>query len=407
MEFRVLGPLEVLDGGRPVPIPGAKERALLVLLLLEAERVVPFERVVDELWGEDPPEKALKSLQVRAAGLRKALGDGVIVTHGRGYVARLGGATVDLRVFERGLERGRRSLGDGRYEEAAAVLREALALWRGPPLQDFVFENFAQVAIHRLDELRLVGLESRIEADLELGRERDLVPELEQLVAEQPLREQLRAQLMLALYRSGRQADALAAYQDARQALVGELGLEPGTRLRELEQAMLRQDDDLLPAAVRAHAPARLILVGASSATAIAPLLSVAEPLSRRPPRELVLTRAVAKLADLERAAVELEQQRARLASRGVVARAAAFVSTAGGPDLVRIAREQDVDLLLVDPRGGVLGDELRGVVPETPCDVGVLVGDAMREDGPIWSHSPARSTTGRRSRWPRGLPEQ
>ena len=218
MEFRVLGPLEVLDGGRPVPIPGIRERALLTFLLLHAEVVVPFERLLDELWGAEPPETARKSLQVRVSALRKALGDDVLVTHGAGYVIRLGKGRLDLHLFERGLERGRRALEATRYAEATAMLQETLALWRGAPLQDFTYESFAQAAIHRLEELRLVALESRIEADLELGRDAELVPELESLVAEHPLRDHLRGQLMLALYRSGRQADALVVYQDGRRS---------------------------------------------------------------------------------------------------------------------------------------------------------------------------------------------
>ena len=382
MEFRILGPLEALDGGRPIAIPGAKERALLTLLLLRADQTVPFERIVDELWGTEPPETARKSLQVRVSGLRKALGADVVVTRGRGYSVLLGDSTLDLRSFERGLERGRRALEAERYGEAAAALREALSLWRGLPLQDFAYETFAQAAIHRLEELRLVALELRIEADLALGREHDLVPELEQLVAEQPLREHLYAQLMLALYRSGRQADALAAYHEARRALVDELGIEPGTRLRELEHAILRQDAELLPSVAR---PAdRLILVGASGRGSIEPLLSVAEPLSRRPPRELIVTRSVSEAAELPLAATAVEEERLALQSRGVVARAAALV-TADGSGLVRLAREQDVDLLLVAAPSAIFEDEmLRVVLDEAPCDVGILVGEAPGDDGPV-----------------------
>jgi len=384
VEFRVLGPLEVLDGGRPVPIPGIRERALLTFLLLHAEVVVPFERLLDELWGAEPPETARKSLQVRVSALRKALGDDVLVTHGAGYVIRLGKGRLDLHLFERGLERGRRALEATRYAEATAMLQETLALWRGAPLQDFTYESFAQAAIHRLEELRLVALESRIEADLELGRDAELVPELESLVAEHPLRDHLRGQLMLALYRSGRQADALVVYQDGRRSLVDELGIEPGPSLRRLERAILGHDADLLPASARALS--RVILVGGSSATALCALLAIAEPLARRPEHELVLTRTVAAATELAGAAAEVESERRAVESRGVVARAAAFVaSPAAGADLVRIAREQDVDLFVLDAPQELLADEtVRAILGSAPCDVALVSGSGLEDGGPV-----------------------
>jgi DNA-binding SARP family transcriptional activator len=251
MEFRILGPLEILEKGERVPVAGSKQRALLAMLLLHANRVVSRNRLIDALWEEQPPETAAKALQVHVSQLRKVLGADRIVTRTPGYLLRVAPGELDLERFERLVEEGDRD-----------QLTQALALWRGQPLADLADERFAQGEIARLEELRLVALEERIEADLALGRDADLVGELEALVAEHPLRERLRAQLMVALYRSRRQAEALEVYQDARRALVEELGIDPGRALRELEQAILRQEPslELLEAAVAG--PARGVFVG-------------------------------------------------------------------------------------------------------------------------------------------------
>src|SRR5579863_8846725 len=225
MEFRILGPLEVVDGDTVVALVGVKQRALLALLLLNANQVVSSDRLVEELWAGQPPESARAALQVRVSQLRKALGaaGAAIVTRPPGYLVRVGRDELDLHRFEFLVDEGDAA----ESAEAAAKLREALSLWRGPPLAEFGYEAFAQNAIRRLEELRLAALEKRIDADLTLGRHADLVAELETLVAEHPLRERLRGQLMLALYRCARQADALAAYRDACTALDG-IGLLPG-----------------------------------------------------------------------------------------------------------------------------------------------------------------------------------
>ncbi len=243
MEFRILGPLEVLAGGSVVPISGARQRGLLAILVLSANEVVSADRLIEELWGAQPPESGRAALQVRVSQLRKALGEAgaAIRTQASGYVLRVEEGQLDLDRFERLVAEA----AGADPSVAADTLREALGLWRGPALADLAYEPFAQTAIRRLEELRLVALERRIEADLALRRHRDLVAELETLVAEHPLREALRGQLMLALYRCGRQADALAIYKSARAALVEELGLEPSQPLRELEQAILRQDASL------------------------------------------------------------------------------------------------------------------------------------------------------------------
>lgn len=228
----MLGPLEVRDDGRTIAIGRGKPRALLALLLLNAGRVVPVERLIDELWGEEPPATAVTALHVYVSRLRKALGEDAIRTQTPGYA--IDEEPADLRAFERLSAEAR-----GAAPEAAAnLLRDALSLWRGAPLCDVDLP----VECARLEELRLGAQERLIEAELALGQGTDLVPELEALVAEHPVREPFRAQLMLALYRAGRQADALDAYRDARRTLVEELGIEPGGRLQQLEQAILRQD---------------------------------------------------------------------------------------------------------------------------------------------------------------------
>jgi DNA-binding SARP family transcriptional activator len=242
LEFRILGPLEVLDQGSPVQFGGRNQRALLTLLLLRVNEPVSSERLVNELWGEHPPRTATTSLQNAVSQLRKLLGPGLLHTRPAGYVLELDGDQLDLVRFER-LVREARAL---EPPERAKNLREALALWRGAPLADSELEDFAQSEIHRLEDLRLGVLEDRIAADLEVEVDSELVAEVESLVRRHPLRERLRAQLMLALYRSGRQADALTSYHDARRTLVDELGIEPGPELQALYGSILRQERSLV-----------------------------------------------------------------------------------------------------------------------------------------------------------------
>ncbi len=246
MEYRILGPLEIGLNGSSFTIKGRKPRALLALLLLHRNEVVPAERLIDDLWGENPPATAANTLQVYVSQLRKVVED-ELVRDGPGYSLQVEPDGLDAERFERLAGEAASALGRGAYVDASDLLVEALALWRGPPLVDVHYESFAQAEITRLEELRLAALEGRLEADLGLGRHSQVVGELEALVAENPLRERLRGQLMLALYRMGRQADALEAYKDARHVLLDELGLEPGPELRELEQAILRQEESLSP----------------------------------------------------------------------------------------------------------------------------------------------------------------
>ena len=241
MEFRILGPMEVTEQGESVPLGGAKQRALLAVLLLHPNEVVSSDRLIDGVWAGEPPATALKTLQVYVSQLRKRLGTDVIVTRAPGYLLRVDRDDLDLSRFEVLVKEAKGAA----PEVSAAKLREALALWRGPALAEFAYEPFAQAEIGRLEELRVAALEERIEAELALGLHADLVGELEALVAQHPLRERLRGQLMLALYRCGRQAEALHVYQDGRRLLVEQLGIDPGAALHQLEKQILNQDPSL------------------------------------------------------------------------------------------------------------------------------------------------------------------
>ena len=244
LEYRILGPLEVRDGQGAITIGGRHQRAVLTLLLLRPNEPVSIDRLIDSLWGERAPRTATTSLQNTVSQLRKLLGPGVLHTRSSGYVLELDDGQLDFARFER-------LVADARAAEPAAraeLLREALELWRGPALADVLLEDFAQDEINRLEDTRLAALEERLAADLELGRHAELVGELDTLVRRHPLRERLLGQLMLALYRSGRQAEALSTYQEARKALIGQLGIEPTPELQALYGSILRQERSLMPA---------------------------------------------------------------------------------------------------------------------------------------------------------------
>ena len=241
----LLGPLEVRDGTAPVKLGGRKARALLARLALDANRTVPAERLIEDLWGEDPPETAAKMVQIHVSQLRKGLPSGMLVTRPGGYALAVDPESVDLVRFGRLRDAGRRALTAGDASTAGRVLGEALALWRGEALAEFS-EPFAVLEAARLAQLRLDCVEDRIDAELALGRHAAVTAELEALVAREPFRERARAQLMLALYRGGRHADALATLQDLRRTLDEELGLVPSATLGALEQRILRHDPSLL-----------------------------------------------------------------------------------------------------------------------------------------------------------------
>jgi DNA-binding SARP family transcriptional activator len=273
MDFRILGPLEARVDGRELPLGGAKQRALLALLLLHRNEVVSIDRLIDGLWGGEPPPTASKVVQVYVSRLRRLLGPpepghGRLVTRSPGYLLEVAPDELDLERFEGLVEEARRASATGDPAVASAALRLGLAMWRGPPLADLAFEPFAQEASARLEDQRVAAVESRVEADLALARAPELVGELGALVREHPFRERLRSFLMLALYRSGRQAEALEAYRAARRSLVDELGIEPSPGLAELERAILRHDPALVLPPPPAPAPSAGVPIASGSASA-------------------------------------------------------------------------------------------------------------------------------------------
>ncbi len=347
-EFRLLGPLEASIDDVPVELPAGKPRALLARLLLDANRVVPVDTLVESIWGDPAPASARKVLQVYVSQVRKVLGAEAIETRSPGYVLRVAREDVDLGRFEALAERAR---GAGDPARSAELLGQALALWRGPGLVEFRQEPFALPAARRLAELRLTALEQRVDAELELGRHEGLVGELETLVEQEPLREQLRRQLMVALYRSGRQADALERYREGRRLLVDELGIEPSPRLQELERAILRQDPAVdSPGTQRARGC--IICVGVRLDRLLAPLA-----------RELLLVELAADPAELAARSNALEQARDELLEAGIAARIACFTSAEPADDLARLATEQSAELLVLDDPS---------LVHESACDIAV-----------------------------------
>jgi DNA-binding SARP family transcriptional activator len=376
-ECAVLGPIEAAVGGVPVPLGSPRQRALLAVLVAQANEVVPVTSLIDALWPASPPETAANIIQGYVSDLRKALGRDAIVTRGRGYAAIVADDRVDLRRFERRLGEGVASLERGDPVAASEELAQALVLWRGPALGDLGASDAARSIAARLDELRLLATERKIEADIACGRHRDVVPELEVLVAEHPFREHLRAQLMLALYRSDRQADALASYRESRQRLVDELGLEPGVALQALQAAILAHDPAL--AAASAHAPERdraaPVLVMPSSPGRLDDLLALAEALVRAPRRELIVSLAVEDRDALAAATRILLARRDALEGRGTPVRAAAFVASAPTDDILRLCDDQDVGLLIVDCDDDLIDSpQRRALLERAPCDVAAVV---------------------------------
>jgi DNA-binding SARP family transcriptional activator len=384
VEFRLLGNLEVLIDGAAVDVGGTQPRTVLAMLLVAGGRVVPAESIIEALWGQEPPDSAAGTLQSYVSRLRRALVPGgpraeaarVLAWDPPGYKLAVGAQALDTRRFEALADQGRGLLLAGDPESARTLLDQALALWRGPALLEFSHLDFAWGFAAKLEERRLAATEDRVEADLRLGRHAQVVGELGELVAAHPLREQLRHHLALALYRSGRQAEALQAYSDARSILVGELGIEPSASLTELQLAILRQDASLVPVAEPLRVARRSILVAALAPQRVGLLAALGAPLAREPARELLLLTTVSAPGELTWAGTLVNDVRAGLVEDGVEARAAVFTSVAPGIDMARLARENDVDLVLVDAPDGLLEDaRILGLLDHAPCDVGVVVG--------------------------------
>jgi DNA-binding SARP family transcriptional activator len=392
VEFLILGPLDVRRDGTSLELGGPRQRSVLSVLLLRAGEVVTASDLICDVWGETPPETAANLLQGYVSDLRKALGRDAIVTRGRGYALDIERTALDLHRFER-----LAADAEGAEPEVAADrLGQALGMWRGRAFADLADEPFARDAGRRLEELRLAAIERRVEADLALGRHVEVIGQLEQLVAEHPLRERFRALLMLALYRSGRQAEALEAYQVARRTLVEQLGIEPVPALRRLEEAILRHDPELdapdrapRGASDGAVAAARSILVVPRDEVGTVRLVSIAEPLARIPLRELIVVRLLDAEAEPAASTGRLAELRDELARRGLQMRVAAYTSAMPGDDVALLATELEVDLVLADAPpslldDGIPGPDLDAMLRHAPCDVAILLpGRPLSRDRP------------------------
>jgi DNA-binding SARP family transcriptional activator/ABC-type branched-subunit amino acid transport system substrate-binding protein/streptogramin lyase len=374
VEFRVLGPLSVVDRGNELALGAAKQRALLALLLLHRNELVASERLIDWLWAGKPPPSAQKSLQVYVSGLRKALGDGRLETAGRAYRLRVDERELDLDQFEDLIERAQ----EAEPQQTAELLREALGLYRGEPFAELRYEQFAQAEIARLEEMYLQTLEQRIDADLACGKEQAVLPELEALVSANPLRERLRAQLMLALYRCGRQADALAVYRQGRDLLDEQLGLEPGPELRQLERQILAQDPVLAAPAskplvhIRGERRRRLLVLVAGGALIVVAAVAAAVVLATRGGGARLVTAAGNSLA-------AIDPKTGRIVADFPVGRTPTTVSLGQGTAWVLNADDRTVSR--IDPR---TGDRTTFATGATPIDLaagnaGVWVGNGVR----------------------------
>jgi DNA-binding SARP family transcriptional activator len=390
-EFRILGPLEVVGESGPIRLGGPRQRATLAILLLHANAVVSVDQLADALYAGVPPVTAVTQVQRQVSELRKALApESPIDTRAPGYLIRLGADQLDLYSFERLAGEGSQALARGEAQLAADLLRQALALWRGAPLGDLGYESFAQAAIERLEEIRLAALEQRIEADLACGRHSQLVGELEELVSEHPLHESFCGQLMVALYRSGRQAEALAAYRRTRDVLVEALGIEPVPALHKLERLILTQDQSL---ELHRSATARLTPDRRVEGAVLVPLLSGEEELERllalagslvrQPPRELIIARFVSDERDLQQVAARLKERRAEI--NGSV-RTAAFTTDDPAGEVIRLATTYDVALTLLDAPPDLdqrdVPKPLSEILERSPADVAVLAGTADLDGG-------------------------
>ena len=380
MEFRILGQVEVRDGERVLALHGSTERALLAYLLLHANEVVASDRLIDELWGAEPPTTVSTALHVYVSRLRKLLGanGSELLTSKPGYVLRVDPDQVDLLRFERLVEEGRRSHMQGDPTTAARVLREALSLWRGPALTELSAAEWAQAEIARLEELRVAAIEDRVDADLDLGRHTEVVGELQSLVAKHPLRERLRAQLILALYRCGRHGDALQAYAEARRVFAEELGLEPSASLRRLEQAVLAQDPSLELKGVGPGKPPRRrngrAALGVTAVT-VAAAVAVAVLLNRQGGSS-----AAAAVAALPNSVAAIDTTSNRVVADVAVGGQPAGIAVGAGA--VWVGDFDDATVVRIDPAAARV---VRSI------GVGIKPFTVAADGGTVWAASPRR----------------
>jgi DNA-binding SARP family transcriptional activator len=389
MDFRILGSLEVVDDGRAVPIRGARQRAVLGALLVNANRVVSADRLIDAVWGDGPPSSGAAALQMRVTQLRRTLitlqapASGVeepLVTVPGGYVLRVGANDIDALRFERLVAEGQALAAERNFSAASMCLCTARALWRGPALSDFAYEPFAQAEIVRLEELRLITTEEWLEAELALGRHSAVVPELEALVGAHPLRERLRASLMIALYRSARQADALAAYREARAYLSQELGVEPGTTLQRLEQQILRHAADLEPEIPGAAGATRPVTASVQPSRKPITVVCMSVRASAEAPADVDPERRSRVLARCLAVGVQAFEEHGALARRLPGAVLAAFGSpVVGEDDALRAVRAA----VGVHERVVTLAGELEpGSALRVQARSGIATGDVLTRDG-------------------------
>jgi DNA-binding SARP family transcriptional activator len=393
MDFGILGPLEVRRGEELVELTGSRQRALLAVLLLRAGEVIPAERLLEDVWADDLPRAGATALRVRISQLRRALGPDaeLIKTRAPGYLITLESGQLDVHRFERLTRDGDQALERGEPAAAAEMFEQALALWRGPALADFPYDAFAQGPAGRLEELRMAAREQLVAAQLALGRHGRILGELRELVAEYPLRERLWAHLILALYREGRQADALEAYRHARRTLTEEIGIEPGPELRMLEQQVLNQDP-ALAGEVRAARPSRMVLAVSSDEASLDALATVAAALARDAGAGLIISAIVPDEQALASVTPQLQRLRERAGDDGPDLRAAAFTSDDPGRDATRLAAEHDVALLLLDAPPALLEGRrfepsLTNVLRSVAADVAVVAGaerDGFEADAPV-----------------------
>lgn len=420
LEVRILGPFEVVADGGPVAAGGRKQREVLAVLATRAGTAVSTDTLIDALWPEGSPPTAQATVQVYVSRLRKLLGSDAIVSEGGGYRLALDGYGLDAARFERLSAAAGESRRAGRLDDAEQAIGAALSLWRGAALVDFAYEPWAQPEIIRLEERRLACVEERFDLELAFGRHSEIAAELPSLVQEHPLRERLRGQLMLALYRSGRQGEALAAYQDARTTLVEELGIEPSRELQSLNRQILNQSEELAPntpsqgfGAVRQEArdleppgqlkeprpakgPQRAVLVLSDGREVFADALAIAQELVLgEEPHELVLAQLLdpAEGGRLPDVAASLAERRHELEARGGTVRVSVFTSAAYAEDVLRLASRSEIDLLLTHGsdgilRDGAIDDTLTSLLRQVLCDVAFLVGGkpdgSSGREGPV-----------------------